>query len=194
MLLDSQHRSRVVGLPKCPTRVSHSRSAWVPFVVQYRCSAARMPVGGGVPPPPSAPTNARVPPAAQHALLEDIQPLRPAGATPSTGVRVPVTDSNMDLNSQPWTWSTGQPSYLIHCKFGIWVGFFWECLIYKLNGLKRGERQETQQGFRSLLQSGPGGDWKLGLGCWEPPGPCSWSRLVGLEELHPNHRFYCALG
>lgn len=32
--------------------------------------------------------------------------------------------------------------------------FFFECLNYKLNGLKS-ERQDTQQGFRLLLQLGP---------------------------------------
>lgn len=33
--------------------------------------------------------------------------------------------------------------------------FFFECLNYKLNGLKRSERQDTQQGFRLLLRLGP---------------------------------------
>lgn len=56
-----------------------------------------MPVGGGMQLPPSGFTNACVHSAAQHALLEDIQSLRPAGTTPSTGVWVPVTDSNKDL-------------------------------------------------------------------------------------------------
>lgn len=63
-----------------------------------KCSTTRMPVGGGMQPPPSGFTNACVHSAAQHALLEDIQSLWPAGTTPSTGVRVPVTHSNMDSN------------------------------------------------------------------------------------------------
>lgn len=103
---------------------------------------------------------------AQHAFLEDIQSLWPAGLTPSTGVWIPLAITAIWTHAMlPWTWSARQPPLLYNylrtkntLQLFLWF-FFLSCFlniwISKLNGLKqtRGGGNEKDSGVKRAFNS-----------------------------------------